>query len=137
MSTGRELPAHLAERAASIKAKLSAQLPAHTILYRNISHPLDSTTLIPYSALLKPHQLEILNHDAVSLVEALDERKYTAVDVVEAYAISASIAQQATNCLTWYDYPGALERAKELDKELEETGRLVGPLHGVVISIKR
>lgn len=132
-----ELPAHLAERAANIKDHLLAQLPAHTILYRNISHPLDSTTLIPYSALLKARQLEILDLDAVALVQSLGERTYTAVEVVEAYIISASIAQQATGCLTYYDHNSALRQAEELDRKLEETGRVVGPLHGVVISIKR
>lgn len=131
------LPAHLAERAISIKSQIVSQLPRHTILYRNISHPLDSTTLIPYSALLKPRQLEILDLDAIALVEALGARKYSAVEVVEAYMISASIAQQATGCLTWYDHVSALRQAEDLDRRLDESGKVVGPLHGVVISIKR
>lgn len=131
------LPAHLAERAALIKSQITSQLPRHTILYRNVSHPLDSTTLIPYSALLKPRQLEILDLDAVALVQALGERRYSAAEVVGAYMISASIAQQATGCLTWYDHVSAMRQAEELDRKLEETGRVVGPLHGVVISIKR
>lgn len=137
MDSTTPLPPHLAERATSIKAKLLSQLPAHSILFKNVSHPLDSTTLIPYSARLKPRQLEILDYDAVGLVEALGGKRYTAVEVIEAYAISAAIAQQATNCLTWYDLDSARRQAKELDRRLEETGRVVGPLHGVVISIKR
>jgi Asp-tRNA(Asn)/Glu-tRNA(Gln) amidotransferase A subunit family amidase len=34
------------------------------------------------------------------------------------------------------DLPDALETARELDRKLAETGKLAGPLHGVVFSIK-
>ena len=34
------------------------------------------------------------------------------------------------------DMPDALEVAAELDRQFASTGKLVGPLHGVVISIK-
>lgn len=33
-------------------------------------------------------------------------------------------------------FPEALARAKALDRHLQETGRLIGPLHGVPISLK-
>jgi len=33
-------------------------------------------------------------------------------------------------------YPEAIERAKFLDKYLEETGQMIGPLHGLPISLK-
>jgi len=39
--------------------------------------------------------------------------------------------------LTYFDAEGALNQARELDAWLEEKGELKGPLHGVVISIKR
>ena len=86
---------------------------------------------------MKPKQVEIVSLDAIALVEAYKEKKYTAVEVVEAYFFSASLAHQATNCLTYFDAEGALNQARELDAWLEEKGELKGPLHGVVISIKR
>ena len=41
-----------------------------------------------------------------------------------------------TNCLTEIFVERALERAKELDDILRETGKVVGPLHGLPISLK-
>jgi amidase len=41
-----------------------------------------------------------------------------------------------TNCLTEVLYPEAMERAKYLDDYLARTGKTVGPLHGLPISLK-
>jgi len=136
MNSSNPLPNYLAERAKSIQAQIRDSLPPQTLLSSWDGHPLNPTTLIEYS-LLKPRQVEIVSLDAVDLVDSLKERKYTAVEVVEAYFFSASLAHQATNCLTYFDGDGALEQARELDRYLEEKGELKGPLHGVVISIKR
>lgn len=131
------LPPHLAEKAESIRAHIKSQLPPHTLLPEDSARPLDSTTLPDFSGIIAPRHLEIINLDAVALVKTIESKKYTAVEVAEAYCVSASIAHQATNCLTWYDAESALEQARELDRVLQETGKLVGPLHGVVISLKR
>jgi len=136
MNSSTPLPDYLAERAKSIQAQIRAQLPSQTLLSSWDGHPLNPTTLIEYS-LLKPRQVEVVSLDAIDLVKAIKEKKYTAVGVVEAYFYSASLAHQATNCLTYFDGEGALEQARELDRYLEEKGKVKGPLHGVVISIKR
>lgn len=131
-----DLPPHLASQAEAVRSKIRSQLPTHTLLASDSSLPLDSTTLLS-SGTLTPRQLEIISLDAVGLVEAIRRKAYTAVEVTEAYIISASIAQQATNCLTWYDSESALRQARSLDASFAKTGKLVGPLHGVVISLKR
>jgi amidase len=136
MDSSTPLPDHLAKRAKSIQAAIRNSLPPETLLSSWDGHPLNPTTLIEYS-LLQPKQVEIVSLDAVELVQALKEKRYTAVEVVEAYFYSASLAHQATNCLTWFDGDGALKQARELDLYLEEKGVLKGVLHGVVISIKR
>jgi len=41
-----------------------------------------------------------------------------------------------TNCLSETLFPEALERAKALDDHLAKTGKPVGPLHGLPISLK-
>lgn len=41
-----------------------------------------------------------------------------------------------TNCVTEVLYPEAMERAKYLDDYLVNTGRTIGPLHGLPISLK-
>ncbi|TBU34381.1 amidase [Dichomitus squalens] len=85
---------------------------------------------------LTPRQLEIVHLDATALTEALRIRRYTAVETLEAFCHVASIAQDVTNCLTEVLFDEGLARAQELDRYLEETGQVVGPLHGVPVSIK-
>jgi amidase len=41
-----------------------------------------------------------------------------------------------TNCLTEILFPEALARANFLDEYLEKTGEVIGPLHGLPISLK-
>lgn len=41
-----------------------------------------------------------------------------------------------TNCLTEVLYPEAIERATYLDDYLARTGKTIGPLHGLPISLK-
>lgn len=41
-----------------------------------------------------------------------------------------------THCLTEAFFDRALERAKHLDEILEKTGKPLGPLHGLPISLK-
>ncbi len=48
----------------------------------------------------------------------------------------AAIAHQLTNCLTEPLFSLALARASELDSHLARTGKLLGPLHGLPISVK-
>ena len=51
-------------------------------------------------------------------------------------ANEAAIAQQATNCLTEIFFEDAIARAKQLDVYIARTGKPVGPLHGLPISLK-
>lgn len=53
-----------------------------------------------------------------------------------AFCKHSAIAQQLTSCLTETMYEMALVRAKQLDDHLNATGKTVGPLHGVPISLK-
>jgi amidase len=85
---------------------------------------------------LSQREFEIVHLDATALVEALRNRRYTAVEVIKAFCHVATIAQQLTNCLTEVFFHEALQRAAELDDHVERTGTVVGPLHGVPVSIK-
>ncbi|WWD07194.1 hypothetical protein V865_005291 [Kwoniella europaea PYCC6329] len=98
--------------------------------------PKDRTSLITSIGFLSPEELEIINLSATKLRDAVVSRKYTSVQATTAYCKAAAIAQQATNCLTEMFMDEALERAKSLDEQLENTGKPVGPLHGLPISIK-
>ncbi|KAG8725733.1 hypothetical protein FRC11_001597, partial [Ceratobasidium sp. 423] len=60
----------------------------------------------------------------------------TALEVTTAFCKAAYTAQELTNCVTEVLFSQALDRAHELDAYLLETGKVVGPLHGVPVSIK-
>ncbi|EPQ32148.1 uncharacterized protein PFL1_00345 [Pseudozyma flocculosa PF-1] len=85
---------------------------------------------------IKPLDRQILAADFASITGGIETRRWTAVDVLAAYIRSARRAHIRTNCITEVNLDHALVRAAELDKYFEQTGKLVGPLHGVPISIK-
>ncbi|GAA5981165.1 hypothetical protein JCM11641_003132 [Rhodosporidiobolus odoratus] len=74
--------------------------------------------------------------DAAVLLEKLSKGEWTAVEVATAFCKRAAVAQQLTSCLTEPLFERAIARAAELDAHLKATGRVVGPLHGLPISLK-
>lgn len=92
------------------------------------------TRIICYE--LSPAELEIVQLDATALLEAVRMRRYTCVQVAQAYCHAAVVAQDLTNCLTEIFFEDALRRAEELDRHMDATGQAYGPLHGLPVSIK-
>lgn len=87
--------------------------------------------------LLNDRELQITEScDATDLLSKLAARKYSSLEVTTAFAKRAAIAQQLTSCLTETFFEQALARAKQLDEYLEKTGTVIGPLHGLPVSIK-
>ncbi|KAK6433410.1 hypothetical protein LTR95_010414 [Oleoguttula sp. CCFEE 5521] len=76
------------------------------------------------------------DYDATDLLFALATRKFTSEAVATAFCKRAAIAQQLTNCLTEILFDDAVARGKYLDAEFARTGKPVGPLHGLPISLK-
>lgn len=85
---------------------------------------------------LLPGDLEILSAEIADITSAIKQQRWTATEVLCAYVRSARRSQIRTSGLTEVFIEQALQRAAELDRIFEETGELVGPLHGVPISIK-
>lgn len=79
---------------------------------------------------LTDRERNIVKCDATALADLIRKRIYTSVEVVLAFAKAAVVAQDVTNCLTEIFIEEALDRAQELDKHLEVSGNVIGPLHG-------
>ncbi|GAA5822234.1 hypothetical protein JCM3770_005859 [Rhodotorula araucariae] len=87
--------------------------------------------------ILTERELEITELDEVDeLAHRIAKGTYTAVEVTTAFCKRAAIAQQLTNCLTEIFFDDALAQAEKLDETLKTTGKTVGPLHGVPVSLK-
>jgi hypothetical protein len=126
----------LQAKAAQLIAARDAQVTPDYRFSPSSPFPLDVSDLYRSSGFLSARQIDIVSHDATSLSEAIAKRTYTAVEVTEAFCRSAALAQETTNCLAWFAPKEALEAAKGLDEAMQKTGRPVGPLHGVPISVK-
>nr|OQO27347.1 hypothetical protein B0A51_05052 [Rachicladosporium sp. CCFEE 5018] len=87
--------------------------------------------------ILSKSELDITqDYDATDLLSALSTRKLTSEAVTTAFCKRAAIAQQLTNCLTEILFDQAIARAKHLDAEFARTGKPIGLLHGLPISLK-
>ncbi|KAF1830095.1 amidase [Decorospora gaudefroyi] len=87
--------------------------------------------------ILTETELEITeNYDATDLVNLMAEGKLKSVRVVTAFCKRAAVAQQCVSCLTEIMFDEAMARARECDEYLEREGKVLGPLHGLPISLK-
>ncbi|KAF5523509.1 Acetamidase [Colletotrichum aenigma] len=74
--------------------------------------------------------------DAEALVAKISEGDVTSEAVVKAYIRKAVETHEKTNSLTEVLFEEALEQAKELDAYFAKNGVVVGPLHGVPVTLK-
>ena len=87
--------------------------------------------------LLSKKEVEITESYSVpAILKAIAEKRLSVVEVTEAFCHRATIAQHLTNCLTEILFDRAKKRAEYLDKYLKDNGETIGPLHGLVISVK-
>ncbi|KAJ5625974.1 hypothetical protein N7510_002283 [Penicillium lagena] len=130
------------EKAAAKRAEADAKIPSEWRLPAEILEQLknnDQCVLdVPSKCgLLSDAELAITEiQDATALRDKLAAQELSAVEVAAAFCKRAAIAQQLTFCLTETMFPQALARAKQLDEHLKATGKPVGPLHGIPISLK-
>ncbi|KAJ9144699.1 Amidase [Pleurostoma richardsiae] len=88
------------------------------------------------SGILDAEELEMTEQDVSSLLEAYRTGRWTVRRVVTAFLKRATVMQQLTNFATEFLTEDALARADELDEYFKSTGKLIGPLHGVPVSVK-
>jgi amidase len=124
----------ISERKKAEQELALSRFPDWRLLELPSDNVLDVSTIVLSRLTNREHK--IVAYDAVDLVERIKNREYTAVEVLTAFCKVATAAHETTNCLTEIFFEDGLKRAEELDKHLEATGEVVGPLHGLPISVK-
>ncbi|ORY90294.1 amidase signature domain-containing protein [Leucosporidium creatinivorum] len=127
------------DRAAAKRAQLHASIPSAWLLPASTlaAPPSDVRSIPRSSGILSELELKITEEDnAAVILEKIRSREWSSEQVTLAFCKRAAIAQQLTCCLTEILFDRALKRAKELDEHLETTGEVVGPLHGLPVSLK-
>ncbi|KAK6587073.1 hypothetical protein PZA11_000363 [Diplocarpon coronariae] len=129
---------HYKEIAAAALKRRADATPKEYLLpesaLRNL--PRNLTTVPRDSGHFTPEELEIIESDAEDILLKIKSREWSSASVTSAFCRASIVAQQLTNCLTEIAFPEALARARCLDEHLEKTGQVVGPLHGLPISLK-
>jgi hypothetical protein len=111
--------------------RLDTATAAMTVLPRNV------LPLMSSSAILWNREREITNViDATALLDQIQRGQWTAEEVTVASCKRAAIAHQLVNCLADIDFVRAIADARRLDLHFQSTGRMVGPLHGL-LSVSR
>jgi amidase len=118
------------------KKRQLESIPQEWIVTPPSDSTLDVSAFPETCGLLNAREIEITNTSVDVLLEKLACAAWTAVDVTTAFYKRAIVAHQLVNCLTEIFVDRALARAAELDDYLKNTGKVVGPLHGLPISLK-
>ncbi|KAM5341430.1 hypothetical protein ACJ41O_014461 [Fusarium nematophilum] len=85
---------------------------------------------------LTRRQVEITASTPTKILSMIRTQTWAAQEVFIAFSICAAIAHHLTNPFTQVFFEQGLERARELDAHLQQTGHVVGPLHGLPFSLK-
>ncbi|KAE8371945.1 amidase signature domain-containing protein [Aspergillus bertholletiae] len=125
----------------ALKAKtiLQASIPKEWLLPEDKLPPSDQRNVVDFpkaSGLFTDRELSITDMSATALVAGMGAGLLSAEEVVVAFLKRAVLGHQLLNFATEFMADTAIARAKELDAYYQRTGKLVGPLHGVPISVK-
>ncbi|KAG7666196.1 uncharacterized protein J8A68_000269 [[Candida] subhashii] len=129
-----KVEAYRKAREASIPKDLKVELPKdRSELIQEQFNPL---AYLYDAKLLTPEEFAITDSSGVELVNKMSKGELTAVQVFNAFAKRAVICNQFTNCAMEFFLEEGLKQAEARDQYFKENGKIVGPLHGLPISLK-
>ena len=96
----------------------------------------DVSDYIDKSDVLSNDEKVITNYSITELIERYRNGTLNVEEVTRAYCCRLAVANELVNCITEVRFNEALEEAKEEDRFFKRTGKLVGPLHGVIVTLK-
>jgi len=88
------------------------------------------------SGFFTKRELAMTEATASEVVAKIASGAWSSLEVTLAVCKRAAVAQQLLNCVTEICFEEAIARAKQLDDHLRAHGKVVGPLHGLPISLK-
>ena len=115
-----------ATRDAAIKKHLpKSKQPALSVIANEI---------IPYTS---EDVKSVTSIDELSILQArLRTGDWTATQVITAYTQRAASIHVAVNCFTEVLFDQALEQARVLDEYYKKNGKVIGPFHGIPVTVK-
>lgn len=112
--------------------KCKAFIPTEEVLD---SEAIEGTIYL--SKLLSEKELTIVNDYTIKdLTDKQLSGELSAEEIARAYIKAAIVAQFVTNFALQFLIQEALDKAQQLDAYVKENGKLMGPLHGVPVSLK-
>lgn len=117
------------------QAQILADCPKEFLI--DSSKYADYQTLIEIpKQILSTEEFSILTLGSSDLLAKISSKGVSCKIVMQAYCHAAAVAHQLSNCLTYLLYERAMLRSEYLDEYLAKNGSVVGPLHGLPVSIK-
>ncbi|KAK0121883.1 hypothetical protein ONS95_010161 [Cadophora gregata] len=121
------------------KAEQAARIPVEWRLTEfPLAGTIDVRPVASTCGILSGRELKITgnSYDATSLASAIANGIYSAEEVAVAFCKRAAVGHQLCNNLTEIMFLDAIDEAKRLDQYFQETGKTVGPLHGLPMTFK-
>ncbi|OAX39697.1 amidase signature enzyme, partial [Rhizopogon vinicolor AM-OR11-026] len=125
-------------KARVLREQLEVKIPASLRLPPTVLEdpPLDVTRIPETCGILTPEELAITELDATAVCQKIAAGELTAVEAVTAFGKRAAIAHQLTACLVDFFLDEGIKQAQQLDEYFGKEGKVIGPLHGLPISVK-
>lgn len=96
----------------------------------------EKNAIVYLDGILPKEENYITSLSLLELRSKIIEKEFTSLEVIKAFAHRAALTHQLCNNLSEIFFEKAFERAKELDEYYSRTGELIGPLHGLPVSLK-